>query len=168
MTSLNLNATLLLHTLPLATSTATLAHALLELHTTSAFLIPNIRTTSNTILPTWFKRVFNRAVITVVGLNMTTIVTAATTLYLDSSRNDLQTTRFYWMGLLGAIGHLAFVPFVAGPVKQVIEGQSERENEKEGDLASAWMAKWVGVHQVRMLVADLPAWICFLGAVLTL
>lgn len=168
MTTLNLNAMLLLHTLPLATSTATLAHALLELHTTSAFLIPNIRTTSNTILSTWFGRVFNRAVLTVVGLNMTTIVTAATTLYLDSSRNELQTTGFYWMGLLGAIGHLAFVPLVAGPVKQVIEGQDGHENGKGDNSASVGMAKWVGVHRVRMLVADLPAWISFLGAVLTL
>ncbi|KAJ5655749.1 hypothetical protein N7507_007699 [Penicillium longicatenatum] len=164
----NLNTTLLLQILPLATSTATLAHALLELHTTSAFLIPNIRTASNTILPTWFRRVFNRAVITVVGLNMTTIVAAATTLYLDSSRNELRTTRFYWMGMLGAIGHLAFVPLVAGPVKQVVDNQNRREKGKEGDSASAWMAKWVGVHRVRMLVADLPAWISFLGAVLTL
>lgn len=59
------------------------------------------------------------------------------------------------MGLLGAIRHLAFVPLVAGPVKQVIEGQSERETKK-GDSASAWMTKRVGVHRMRMLVANLP------------
>lgn len=168
MSTLSLNTNLLLHTLPLATSTATLAHALLELHTNSAFLVPKIRPASNNILPTWFRRVFNRAVITVVGLNMTTILTAAATLYLNYSKNELQTTRFYWMGLLGAIGHLAFVPLVAGPVKQVMEGQNERENGNEGDLASAGMAKWLDVHRVRMVAADLPAWISFLGAVLTL
>lgn len=53
---------------------------------------------------------------------MTSIVTAATTLYLIFSSNDLQMILFNWMGLLGAIRHLAFVPLAAGSVKQAIEG----------------------------------------------
>ncbi|KAJ5929316.1 hypothetical protein N7454_007164 [Penicillium verhagenii] len=133
-TNTTFNPTLLLQVLPLAASTGTLAHALLELQTNSAFLNPEIRPKSDPILPKWYGRVFNRAVVTVVGLNMTTIVTAAMTLYRDSSRGELQTTRFYWMGLIGAIGHLVFVPFVAGPVKGVVYGRGN-------DSPSAEMAR---------------------------
>lgn len=151
----------LLHAAPLATSTATLAHALLELITTSAFLQPRIRQQSDAVLPTWFDRVFGRAVWTVLALNMSTISAAAATLLLHRQRRDLQTPVFYWAGLAGAIGHLVFVPFVAGPVQRIVEA-------KRGSEPTRDMERWVSVHRVRMVVADLPAWIAFIGAVLTL
>ncbi|KAJ5670194.1 uncharacterized protein N7477_005557 [Penicillium maclennaniae] len=111
----------LLHAAPLATSTATLAHALLELITNSAFLQPRIRQQSETILPTWYNKVFGRAVWTVITLNLSTISAAAATLLLNQRRQELQAPIFYWAGMAGAIGHLMFVPFVAGPVQRIVE-----------------------------------------------
>lgn len=151
----------LLHAAPLATSTATLAHALLELITTSAFLQPHIRQQSDAVLPTWYDRVFGRVVWTVLALNMSTISAAAATLLLHRQRRDLQTPVFYWAGLAGAVGHLVFVPFVVGPVQRIVEAGKESEPTRD-------MERWVSVHRVRMAVADLPAWIAFIGAVLTL
>lgn len=163
----------LLHAVPLATSTATLAHALLELLTNNAFLLPSIRKESETVLPTWYDRVFNRAVWTVVTLNMGTISSAAATLYLNGQQPQLQTTKFYSIGLACAIGHLLFVPFVAGPVQRVVEqsrlsAKPTTESRESKESATEAMAKWLSVHRVRMLVADLPAWIAFVAAVATL
>ncbi|CAP98110.1 Pc22g08220 [Penicillium rubens Wisconsin 54-1255] len=157
-----LNPHLLFQTLPLATSTATLAHALLELTTNTAFLIPSLQPTSDKVLPKWFSHVFNRAVWTVLGLNLGTITSAAGTLLLNRyyPQKPLQTTAFYWVGLAGAVGHLVFVPFVAGPVKRIVDDS--------GVGASVDMRRWVGVHRVRMVVADFSAWVAFVGAVLTL
>jgi hypothetical protein len=166
-----LNPHLLLQTLPLATSTATLAHALLELTTNTAFLIPSLQPTSDKVLPKWFSHVFNRAVWTVLALNMGTITSAAGTLFLNRyyPQRPLQTTAFYWVGLAGAVGHLVFVPFVAGPVKRIVEDVAVTEDLGESGVgASVDMRRWVGVHRVRMVVADLSAWVAFLGAVLTL
>jgi hypothetical protein len=151
----------LLHTVPLATSTGTLAHAMLELIANSAFLQPRIRQQSDTVLSAWFDRVFRRAVWTVLALNVSTISTAAATLLLHRQRRDLQTPVFYWAGLAGAVGHLVFVPFVVGPVQRIFEA-----NEKS--VPTRDMERWLSVHRVRMVVADLPAWIAFVGAVLTL
>lgn len=65
---------------------------------------------------------------------------------------------------------MAFVPVVMGPVKDIIEdrrGKAARESGKEvGEGAKVDMARWVSIHKVRMLVADLPAWLCFWSAVL--
>ncbi|KAJ5476207.1 hypothetical protein N7475_001936 [Penicillium sp. IBT 31633x] len=166
------NPQTLLHAIPLATSTATLAHAILEHHAFNAFLTPSIRQASDKILPTWFSRVFNRAVWTVLALNLGTISSAAATIFLNRhypSRRPLQTTAFYWVGLVGAIGHLAFVPFVAGPVQRVVEDVAVKEDGGESGVgATGDMARWLSVHRVRMAVADLPAWIAFVGAILTL
>ena len=92
---------------------------------------------------------------------MSAISAAAATLLLHRQRRDLQTPVFYWVGQAGSIGHLVFVPFVVGPVQRIVE--AERESEPTRD-----MERWVSVHRVRMAVADLPAWIAFVGAVLTL
>ena len=166
-----LNPYLLLHTLPLATSTGTLAHAILELTTNTGFLQPSLQPTSDKVLPKWFSHVFNRAVWTVLALNLGTITSAAGTLFLNRyyPQKPLQTTAFYWVGLAGAVGHLVFVPFVAGPVKRIVDNVAATEDLGESGVgASADMRRWVGIHRIRMVVADLPAWVAFLGAVLTL
>lgn len=167
------NPQTLLQTIPLATSTATLAHALLELITNNAFLTPSIRQTSDKVLPTWYNQVFKRAIWTVVALNMSTISSATATLFFNkyhpSQSRPLQTTIFYWVGLVGAIGHLAFVPFVAGPARRIFEDSRLQEDQGESGVgATADMEMWLSVHRVRMVVADLPAWIAFVGAILTL
>ncbi|KAJ5150937.1 uncharacterized protein N7482_010189 [Penicillium canariense] len=162
-----INTTLLLHVTPLASTTGTLAHALLENIAFTTFLDPSIRSTSDTILPTWFARVFRRAVWTVLALNVTTIVTTATVLH-RGGRGHSQT--FYWAGLVGAVGHLCFVPWVMGPVERIVEGrrESKREGERLGARPTVDLEAWLRVHWVRMCTVDLMAWIACVGAVCTL
>ncbi|KAJ6141675.1 hypothetical protein N7470_010065 [Penicillium chermesinum] len=108
---------------------------------------PSIRTQSDAIVPAWYETVFGKGVLSVLLLNLTTISTAAANLYLHRQRGGLQTTRFYWMGLVGAIGHLAFIPFVAGPVQRIIENKRYRESKgrrqmRRTRLLGRWPSGW--------------------------
>jgi len=61
---------------------------------------------------------------------------------------------WYVAGLVAAVGHMAFVPIVMGPVKDIID---DKRGKEVGEGSRVDMARWVGVHKVRMLVANLPA-----------
>jgi hypothetical protein len=104
---------------------------------------------------------------------MSTISSAAATLLLNKYRpshsRPLQTTFFYWVGLFAAAGHLAFVPFVVGPGRRILEDSSVKEDQGESGVgATVDMERWLSVHRIRIVLADLPAWVAFVGAVLTL
>ncbi|PYH90721.1 putative integral membrane protein [Aspergillus ellipticus CBS 707.79] len=152
----------LLRVAPLASSTASLVHANCERIFNSAFLQPSLRTRSDAVLPQWFNNVFHRAVGVVLTLNLTSLSTAIANIYLAPNPRPwpVSRTTFYWVGLVGAIGHLLFVPLVAPPIQRMVE---DTKGEKE---ASNEMETWLSIHRVRMLVADLPAWFGFIGAVL--
>ncbi|GAD97529.1 predicted protein [Paecilomyces variotii No. 5] len=147
----------LLRVVPLASSTGSLIYATSELIVNNALLQPEIRPASNQVLPRWYSFVFNRAIWLVVGLNMTTVGTSLANIWMDRGRSS---SPFYWIGLAGAIGHLLFVPWVATPIQNMVEDRNE-----EG--VTCEMETWLSVHRVRMLVADLPAWLAFTAAVMT-
>ncbi|KAL5359746.1 putative integral membrane protein [Aspergillus floccosus] len=152
----------LLRVAPLASSTASLVYATTELIVNNGFLQPEIRSKSNQLLPRWYSYMFNRGIWVVVGLNMTTVWTSVASLWLDARRPDgaRPGSIFYWIGLAGAIGHMLFIPWVATPIQNMVEDRNEEGATRE-------METWLSVHRVRMLVADLPAWLGFGAAVLT-
>lgn len=150
----------LLRVAPLITSTGSLVYAASELLTCSAFLQPELRKKSDGVLPRWFSFVFNRGVGIVLFYNIGTTSTTIANLMLEHRGPPSLSTKFYLAGLVAAFSHLAFIPWVMMPVKHIVEDSSE-----EG--ASSEMGKWLSVHKVRMVVADFPAWLAFLGAVLT-
>ncbi|KAB8208010.1 putative integral membrane protein [Aspergillus parasiticus] len=151
----------LLRAAPLATSTGSLVLATSELIFYSGLVQPPIRKKSDSILADLWCYIFPRGVSLVLALNFTTIGTSLCNIFL---RNPcprplpVSRTTFYWAGLIGAIGHLAFVPFVAPPVQRILD------NTDPDAEASKNMDTWLGVHQIRMLVADIPAWLAFVGA----
>ncbi|KAF7596956.1 hypothetical protein BBP40_011322 [Aspergillus hancockii] len=153
----------LLRVIPLATSTGSLVLATSELIFYSGLVQPPIRKKSDSILPSYWTYVFPRGVSLVLALNLTTISASICNIFKKGSRAGplpLSRTTFYWAGLVGAIGHLVFVPFVAPPIQRMI-GNTDPEHETSKD-----MEIWLGIHRVRMLVADLPAWLAFVGAIL--
>lgn len=151
----------LLRVAPLATSTGSLVHALVELFSNSAFLQPSIRKPSDAVLPKWYSYVFNRQIVSVLALNLTTISTGISNILLSRSRSALPLSRttFYWAGVAGAVAHLFFVPFVAPRIQRIVE-----DSNANGPTVD--MEDWLGFHRIRMLVADLPAWLAFAGAVM--
>lgn len=151
----------LLRLAPLITSTGTLVYATSELLLYTAFLDRRIRRKSDEVLPVWLATVFRRVIWLVVGLITITTSTAAANALLDRHRNsEALSTKFYWCGFITAIGHLLFVPAVAGPLQDIFEDRAE-------SCATSQLDKWLQIHRVRMVVADFPAWLSCLGAVMT-
>ncbi|KAF5857315.1 hypothetical protein ETB97_005964 [Aspergillus alliaceus] len=153
----------LLRAVPLASSTGSLVLATSELIFYSGLVHAPIRDRSNSILPDYWRYVFPRGVSLVLALNFTTISTSLCNIFLKNPHSrplPVSRTTFYWAGLVGAIGRLVFVPFVAPPIQRILE-KTDPEHER-----SRQMDSWLRIHRVRMLVADLPAWLAFVGAVL--
>lgn len=149
----------LLHVAPLASSTGTIAYAIGEYISNTALTRPEIRTQSDQILPKLFSEVFNRGVWVVLGFNLTTISTSLATILLErGAATPSVNTKLYTAGLAAAIGHLIFVPFVAPPVQRIVENRSEGGATQD-------MKKWLGFHRLRLMLADLPAWLSFIAAV---
>ncbi|KAB8259503.1 putative integral membrane protein [Aspergillus pseudonomiae] len=151
----------LLRAAPLATSTGSLVLATSELIYYSGLVQPPTRKKSDSILAQYWRYVFPRGVSLVLALNVTTIGTSLCNIFLKNPCSrplPVSRTTFYWAGLMGAIGHLAFVPFVAPPIQRILDNTDpEAETSKEMDI-------WLGIHRIRMLVADIPAWLAFVGA----
>ncbi len=59
-------------------------------------------------------------------------------------------------GATFTLGHFAFAPTIA----QVIKKICSEEVEKQGKTMQ-WVQKWLNVHFWRVLLADLPALVCF-------
>ncbi|KAA8643924.1 hypothetical protein EYZ11_006411 [Aspergillus tanneri] len=152
----------LLRVLPFASSTGTLVCATGELIHNGGFVQPELRRQGNSTLPQWYAYVFPRGVSLVLLLNLTTIGSTVANLITSPRARPLPLSRatFYWTGLVSAIGHLCFVPWVAPRIQRIVEDtRGEGEPTRE-------MQAWLGYHRIRMLVADFPAWLALVGAVL--
>ncbi|KAL1956756.1 hypothetical protein VTO42DRAFT_6809 [Malbranchea cinnamomea] len=161
----------LLRLTPLLTSTTSLTYAGNEHLYLSNFLAPQHKEKSDAILPSYFRRLFNVGVWIVIGVNAVTIgsalVNVATLSPSPSSGGMLSrifpgkmpsARWFYGAGALFQVLHFAYVPLVAYPVRDIVEGRSN-ESTRE-------MKKWLDVHRIRVLTTDLPGWLSFLAAVL--
>jgi hypothetical protein len=183
----------LLRLAPLISTTASLAHAYMELITTSSFLsapptssalskriIGNTSPTSpskntaavaaatNLVAPAWFVNFFNKGVWSVIGLNTITLVSASANVW--GFNEGLGSARAYYpVGLAAALGHYVFVPLVGGSVERLFRICHENErgdHAGEGKSAVESVREWVGWHRVRMGSVDVVAWGAFLGGVL--
>ncbi|KAE8334021.1 putative integral membrane protein [Aspergillus sergii] len=151
----------LLRAAPLATSTGSYVLATSEFIFYSGLVQPPIRKKSDSILADYWRYIFPRGVSLVLALNFTTMGTSLCNIFLKNPCSrplPVSLTTCYWADLIGTIGHLAFLPFVAPPIQRFLEN-TDPEAE-----ASKNMDTWLGVHQIRMLVADIPAWLAFVGA----
>jgi hypothetical protein len=89
------------------------------------------------------------------------------------SHATLETTavsKWYAYGAVLALGHLAFVPLVAGPILQIIEAEkpSDKARREVEDGNEAALRTWLSWHTVRTLLVDIPAlWCSAEGAALS-
>ncbi|KAF2445533.1 hypothetical protein P171DRAFT_267185 [Karstenula rhodostoma CBS 690.94] len=177
----------LLRLAPLLSTTASLTHAYMEYLTTTSFLVPpptsnaltrtmakataplphktapELAAATDVVVPAWFVNFFNTGVYSVLALNGTTLFTAAANLWAVGGLGGARA--WYLAGFAAALGHLAFVPGVAGSVEGLyglcVRGcKGERKAEDEG-RAAALVREWVSVHKVRWGSVDLAAWVCF-------
>ena len=151
----------LLRIAPLITSTGTLVCATLELLFNTASLEPSIRPKIDKILPKWYSTYFRHGILLVVGLLGLTVSMIISNLLVDRNREATgPSTRFYWIGLAATFGHLLFVPRVSSSIRNMVENGTREPATDE-------LEKWLKIHRLRIFVADLPAWLACLAAVLT-
>ncbi|KAL1971018.1 hypothetical protein VTN77DRAFT_2852 [Rasamsonia byssochlamydoides] len=78
----------------------------------------------------------------------------------------------YAAGTAFSLVHFVFVPWIASAIRPMIEPDSPEESQVNGKNANNNnnntkrdnLRKWLRIHAVRTLVADIPAFLFFLGA----
>lgn len=103
--------------------------------------------------------------VVVFGCALTSAISGLASWRWLQNHGHLETTavsQWYSYGALFALAHFAFVPLVAGPIKNMSDAGDSAKSEEEVDESNRKeMATWLIWHSVRTLVADLPALWCF-------
>ncbi|KAI2626969.1 hypothetical protein GGS26DRAFT_147062 [Hypomontagnella submonticulosa] len=149
----------LLRVAPLVTSTASLviasdSHVFLS----SLVSLKQQRQKVNEIAPRYFEAFFWKALPHIFISYGLSIAFGVTNSY---SRPYAASRAWYVAGSVLALAHFAFVPKIMWKVKDAIDAKEDAN----GAGAEA-IQGWLNVHYVRMALADIPAWTCFLVATL--
>ncbi|XXG96131.1 hypothetical protein Hte_002410 [Hypoxylon texense] len=151
----------LLRVAPLITSTASLVIAGDSHLFLSSFisLAPQRRPQVSELAPRYFEAFFWRGLPAIFASYGLSVAFGATNAWY--SRPSPVSWAWYAGGMALALAHFAFVPKIMWKVKDAIDAK----DVKEIDGAEA-IQGWLDVHHVRMALADIPAWTCFLIATL--
>uniref|UniRef100_A0A060T4B2 ARAD1C03124p n=1 Tax=Blastobotrys adeninivorans TaxID=409370 RepID=A0A060T4B2_BLAAD len=147
----------LIRVAPLISSTATLVHALAELNFLGAMVHPNTREKCNEIVPKVFRNYFSAGVQYVIAYGLTSVSLSIVNLVGQYSVSGAS-RQWYMAGMAYAVAHYLFLPKVASPVRDIIEDASQGKSTEDLD-------RWLSIHRVRMAVADIPAWLCYILAI---
>ncbi|KAI0887845.1 uncharacterized protein GGS22DRAFT_154451 [Annulohypoxylon maeteangense] len=155
-----LNPLTLLRVAPLITSTASLTIASdSHLFLSSLVSLKRERSTVNQVAPRYFETFFWRGlpeILVTFGLSLAFGIANS----YGGRRPRAAAWAWYAGGSAFSLAHFAFVPTIAFKVRDAIEAKEA----PDGGAAEA-IQGWLNVHHVRMALADIPAWTCFLVAV---
>ncbi|KAI0406771.1 hypothetical protein F4802DRAFT_595778 [Xylaria palmicola] len=153
---------LVLRLVPLISSTASLWYAWDQYEQITLFRKPESRVPANQILPHYFVSFFNRGLPRVIGLLAITASSCGAVLRYGPAAHLSDTGAYPWYiaGMLFAIAHVAWGPFVLVPVRAI--GNDAREKN------IVHLEDWLRLHVWRSLTVDIGAWICCLVATVKL
>lgn len=165
--------------LPLCTSSATVGMSLLQYPLFFAFLQPygrnstaksdktaNPEKISGLALSRFWSAFLAPAGSLIAGVALTSTASGILASRWLQSHTTLETTavsKWYAYGAVLALGHLAFVPMVAGPIWKITEaGKSSDEAASKLEAGNEGALRtWLGWHTARTLLVDIPALWCF-------
>ncbi|TVY93100.1 hypothetical protein LAWI1_G001593 [Lachnellula willkommii] len=101
----------------------------------------------------WFQRFFLPGFVSVMVLGVTTLVTGVRAWRGLGSSASRQAA----LGLLFTFVHFGFGPLIMGCMERMLA---------DAGVAHGEMRWWIQLHVTRTLVADVPACLCFLSALL--
>ncbi|KAA8917266.1 hypothetical protein TRICI_000604 [Trichomonascus ciferrii] len=153
----------LLRVAPVLTTTATVVYGLNERLYLGVFVRKEQQAKANAILPGYFDVLFRKGVKYVVTGYTSTIGFALANLVGGSyaMAKSSPSTQLYWTGLGLAALHFAFVPLVAGSIKDIVEDQPEGKTTSR-------LQDWLDIHRFRLIFADIPSWLCFIAGFIAL
>ncbi|RAH58802.1 hypothetical protein BO85DRAFT_448798 [Aspergillus piperis CBS 112811] len=153
-----LNPHNLLRAAPLISSTCTLWFAFDQDLVLNVFLHPDHRPRSNEILPSYFRVLFRRGVVRVLGLLALSMAGGGYNILKDRRSGvvaGLQSSlSWYVAGTALAASHLLYVPVIAPKVLAIMEDESKGSSTED-------LEGWLTIHRVRTWTVDLAAWACF-------
>lgn len=141
---------------PLVSSTCTLLfawdqHLFLSLLNSPS---PEIRSKSKPLLRPYFSIFFRRGLLMVLTFILASTASAAANLRVRSDGLRARGSfAWYVAGAALSAGHLAYVPWIAPSVRDVVEATGEDVIEK--------LDGWLALNWRRMVTVDLGAWIAF-------
>jgi hypothetical protein len=141
---------------PLLSTTCGIFFALVEKTVFDAFLESAKTDHANTsrAVHLWWTNYLKAGVATIVSIAITTLAGGVFT------TRQLETYSRPWCiavaGITFGLGHFVFAPTIA----DVIKNMCDEEEEKNGQTLT-WLKRWLRVHRIRTLVADVPAGLCF-------
>ncbi|CAJ2508286.1 Uu.00g094720.m01.CDS01 [Anthostomella pinea] len=152
----------LLRLAPLISSTVNLMWAADEYMFLSAWLPAAYRTDADALLPRWF-RVWGPMGSLVLFSSFPFSLGAAIANLLTSRDTSaaVGAAKWYWAGLVFTTAHFGYAPRALRLLKAI------RKGKEEGGDPTGSMRRWIGMHLLRVVTADLPAFLCFATAVLS-
>ncbi|KAL1589279.1 hypothetical protein WHR41_02323 [Cladosporium halotolerans] len=159
--------------LPVCSSAATLGLSLFQFPLFMSFMQPRKNDTtktttkiSGTPLSQFWASFLAPGAGLIAGLNLVSAsagLLSARWLREHETLETVEISRWYFYGAALALGHLAFVPAVAGLIKSIV-GNSKgevRTEAKAQESNEAAMRSWFLWHSLRTVVVDIPALWCF-------
>ncbi|KAF6822629.1 integral membrane protein [Colletotrichum musicola] len=141
---------------PLVSSTCTLLYAW-DQHFFLSMLnspLPEIRYRSKPVLQPYFSLFFRRGLPIVLTFIIASTASAVANLRVQSDGLRAKGSfMWYVAGAALSAGHLAYVPWIAPSVRDVVEATEEDVNER--------LDGWLALNWLRMVTVDLGAWIAF-------
>lgn len=165
--------------LPLCTSSATVGMSLLQYPLFFAFLRPHgndstakpnenetLEKISGLALSRFWTGFLAPAGSLIAGVALTSTASGIIANRWLQSHSTLETTavsKWYAYGAVLALGHLAFVPMVAGPIVKITEaGKASDETASKIEQSNEdALRTWLAWHTVRTVLVDIPALWCF-------
>ncbi|KAI1662331.1 putative integral membrane protein [Daldinia decipiens] len=154
----NTSLSTILPFIPVISTTCSLWFAWDQYEFLTLFRKPDLRLLSNQLLPSYFTTFFNRGVPRVLGLLSATVFSCGAILRYSPGTilRDRGAHPWYTAGLLFALGHLIWAPFIIPPIR-ALRGDAKGKNVAE-------LERWLYIHVWRSLTVDLAAWVCCIVA----
>lgn len=161
--------------LPLCTSSATVGLALFQYPVFTYFLQAKEKPSiAGKPLSNFWKPILTQGFSLSYGTAVTSAIAGFVSARWLRTHQTLETSdvsSWYTYGAVLAAGHMAFVPLIAGPIRNMINAGSEGSGKSEDDVETSnreQMKAWLTFHTVRTLV-DIASLVCFAeGAALSL
>lgn len=152
--------------LPAISSTATLLYGFDQ----ELFLrLMTLRSTyrdANSLLPAYWTRLLKRGLPRVLSYIAATTTSSLAAIYLARPLLQRQASVGWYAGAAAcAAAHLAWVPFVAGPVQAMVEDEGVAIEDEEGLSNVEQQIRWLRVNMMRTMTTDLLGWVCAMVAV---
>ncbi|OAA75656.1 hypothetical protein LEL_07644 [Akanthomyces lecanii RCEF 1005] len=121
---------------------------------------------ANSLLPAYWTRLMRIGLPRVLSFLSATAATSIAAVVLARPLLRQRASVGWYAAAAGcAAAHLAWVPWVTGPIRAMVEDDGVAVEDEEGQTNVDHQVRWLKVNLARTLTTDLLGWVCALVAV---